>query len=109
MNEIILKLFVFVQNVREMPVLLNTHQNTITRSGGNTADTMDRVLQCVHPPTTKVKRIPTVRNSWKKAPKAPLIDVSAISPMYIGAATQIPPAIDTNMTLTCNQFFKLCN
>lgn len=65
----------------------------MTRRGGNTADTMDRVLQCVHPPTTKVNRIPTVRNNWKNAPNAPLIDVSAISPMYIGAATQIPPEI----------------
>lgn len=78
-----------------------TYQNTITRRGGNTADIMDKVLQWVHPPTTKVKRIPTVRNSWKKAPKAPLIEVSAISPMYIGAATQIPPVIDTYCDLIC--------
>lgn len=55
---------------------------------------MDSVLQCVQPPTTNVNRMPTVKNSWKNAPKAPRIEVSAISPIYIGAATHIPPRIN---------------
>lgn len=41
----------------------------------------------------KVIRIPTVRKSWKKAPRDPRMEVSAISPMYMGAATQMPPEI----------------
>lgn len=35
--------------------------------------------------------MPTVRNSWKKEPRAPRIDVSPISEMNMGATTQAPP------------------
>lgn len=38
-----------------------------------------------------MKRIPTVKKSWKKAPRAPRSEVSAISEMNIGATTQLAP------------------
>ena len=63
----------------------------IMSSIGNIAEHALNVTQSVMAPTRYMNKIPTVKKSWKKAPKAPRSEVSAISEMNIGATTQLAP------------------
>lgn len=67
-------------------------KKTVTmRSIGKMAHSQLSVTQSTSAPTRYTKRIPTVKKSWKKAPRAPRSEVSAISEMNIGATTQEAP------------------
>lgn len=67
-------------------------KKTVTmRRTGKMAHSQLRVTQLTSAPARYTNRMPTVRKSWKKAPRAPRREVSAISEMNIGATTQEAP------------------
>lgn len=63
----------------------------INRATGTKRHRTLKVVQLTIEPMMYTRRIPTDRVNWNSVPKVPLILLSAISEMYMGATTQKLP------------------